>query len=76
MNKILNKTISDGRYLQLTGGTLSAALTVNGAITSSSGVSGLKYLYITNPDGRQTHLPFQLNNQNYIRRYRYVKLIN
>ena len=39
-----------------------------GSITANSGQSTIKnYLYIYNPDGRITHLPFSGNNQNYIR---------
>ena len=39
-----------------------------GSITCNSGQSTIKnYLYIYNPDGRITHLPYSGNNQNYIR---------
>jgi hypothetical protein len=42
-------------------------ITTTGTIISRSGISNFKHIYITNLDGRQTHLPFAGNNQNYIR---------
>ena len=46
-----------------TGGNVTATGTLNGG----SGISTMKYLYVTNPDGRNTHFCYSDNNQNYIR---------
>jgi len=47
---------------------ISQGLTLGTNIITNSGVSEIRnYLYIYNPDGRITHLPYSGNNQNYIR---------
>ena len=47
--------------------TVSGSIIAGRVITSASGISTFRYIYITNPDARQTHFCFSGNNQNYIR---------
>ena len=47
--------------------TINSTLTTTNEIVSNAGISQFKYIYINNPDGRITHLPFAGNNENYIR---------
>ena len=56
-----NMTLDGTNNLTVTGN-----INSGGIITSASGISTFKYIYITNPNATQTHLPYS-DGQNYIR---------